>query len=130
MTSITPRIITIALLVLAVAAPVASARPLRDAEGVQTSSLAGTTSDTFQDLRNPDNRTPPVTTQDLRNPDNRVPIYVPPVTEAPRVTTPAVATDDAPSPFVYIIPGVVLIAMLGAGIAFARTSRPARRTAA
>ena len=45
MTSTTPRIITVALLVLAVAAPVASARLVRD-EGVQTSSLAGTTSST------------------------------------------------------------------------------------
>jgi hypothetical protein len=136
MTSTTPRIITVALLVLAVAAPVASAVPPRD-EGVQTSSLAGTTSSTYQDLRGPDARpqaVPAVPRQDLRNPDNLGPRVVAPVLRvAPNpvpVPTPAVGTDDDPSPFVYIIPAIVLIALGATGFAFARTRRSTRRTPA
>jgi hypothetical protein len=133
MTSTTPRIITVALLVLAVAAPVASARSLPD-EGVQTSSLAGTTSSTYQDLRGADARPQAVAAvpdRDLRNADNRAPRYVPPVIRvAPAPVQPTVATDDDPSPFVYIIPAIVLIALGATGFAFARTRRSTRRTAA
>jgi hypothetical protein len=147
MTSITPRIIiTAALLSLAVAVPAASAMPLRDNEGVQTSSLAGTVSP-HQDLRGPDARPqtiPPILkvapTQDLRNPDNQAPRYQGPalkvtpipVQQSPYTadqlkppSTPTVATDDDPSPFVYIIPAIVLVALAGTGLAFARTRRHA-----
>jgi hypothetical protein len=135
MTSTTPRIITTALLVLAVAAPVASARSLRDAEGVQTSSLAGTTSsDTYQDLRGADARpqaAAAVPGQDLRNADNQAPRYVAPVLRvAPNPVQPVVVTDDSPSPFVYIIPAIVLLALGATGLAFARTRRSAHRTPA
>ncbi len=135
MTSTTPRIITAALLVLAVAAPVASARSLRDAEGVQTSSLAGTTSATYNDLRSPDARpqaVPAVPRQDLRSADNLAPRFVAPVPRvAPNpVSTPAVVTDDDPSPFVYVIPAIVLIALGATGFAFARTRRSTRRSPA
>jgi len=156
MTSTTPRIITIALATLAIAAPAATAMPVRDTTGVETSSLAGTTSAPKQDLRNADNRAPVYVApaelapkQDLRNADNRAPVYVPPAELAPNMVPPVVqhpyaadqlkpisspvkATDgdDGTSPFVFIIPAVVLIAMLGAGVAFARTSRPARRSPA
>jgi hypothetical protein len=133
MTSTTPRIITVALLVLAVAAPVASARPLRD-EGVQTSSLAGTTSSTGQDLRGPDARPPAVPAvprQDLRTPDNRAPRFVAPVLRvAPAPVQPTIATDDDPSPFVYIVPAIALIALGATGFAFARTRRSTHRTPA
>jgi hypothetical protein len=151
MTSTTPRIITIALATLALAAPAASAMPMyehgesgtapRADQDIRTSSLAGTTSSPRQDLRNPDQVAPlppqvQAPEQDLRNPDNQAPgIGVAP-SQQPQTapierTKPApVAVDDSgPSPFVYIIPGVVLIALLGAGLAFSRTSRPVRRSA-
>ena len=107
----------------------ASARPLRDDQGVQTSSLAGTMSATFQDLRNPDNRAPAVVTQDLRNADNRAPRSAARVPEVP-AAAPVAATDDDPSPFVYIIPAIVLVALGATGYAFARTRRGAHRTPA
>jgi hypothetical protein len=152
MTSITPRIITVALATLALAAPAANAMPLyAHSEGkdaatargdVRTSSLAGTPSVPKQDLRNPDQQAPapPETVQpkqDLRNPDNRAPGIEPvpaqqPTTyapvEIPKQAPAVVADDNGPSPFVFIIPGVALIALLGAGFAFTRTSRPVRRS--
>src|ERR1044072_9555306 len=87
MTSTTPRILTIALATLALAAPAASAMPLYEHDGsqsarnsgdIQTGSLAGTPSNPVQDLRNPDQRIPlpPPTSapkQDPRNPDNQAP---------------------------------------------------------
>jgi hypothetical protein len=57
MTATTPRIITIALAIVAVAVPAASAVPTRD-NGVQRSRLAGTSSAPAQDLRNPDSQAP------------------------------------------------------------------------
>lgn len=148
MTSTTPRIITAALLSLAVVAPAASAMPI-DNEGIQTSSLAGTVSP-GQDLRGADARPqsiPPILkvapTQDLRNPDNQAPRYQGPalkVTPIPvqqspytadqlkPISTPAVATDDDPSPFVYIIPAVALVALGATGFAFARTRRSTRKS--
>ena len=147
MTSTTPRIITAALLSLAVAAPAASAMPI-DNEGVQTSSLAGTTSAPRQDLRGADARPgavyhAPEVPQDLRNPDNQAPRYQAPaakvapipVQQSPYsadqlkpISSPAVATDDDPSPFVYIIPAVVLVALGATGFAFARTRRSTRKS--
>jgi hypothetical protein len=153
MTSTTTRIITICLTTLAIAAPAASAMPLyahgegsttpRADSHIRTSSLAGTPSSPRQDLRNPDQVAPlppqvQAPQQDFRNPDNRAPgietvPYQQPQTMAPveRPKPAPVAVDDSgPSPFVYIIPGVVLIALLGAGVAFTKTSRPVRRSAA
>jgi hypothetical protein len=152
MTSTTTRIITIVLATLALAAP-ASAMPLyahgesstspRANPDIRTGSLAGTPSTSRQDLRNPDQVAPlppqvQVPQQDFRNPDNRAPgiqaiPYQQPQTMAPveRPKPAPVAVDDNdPSPFVYIIPSVVLIALLGAGYAFLKTSRPVRRSAA
>jgi hypothetical protein len=123
----------------------------RASTDIRTSSLAGTTSTPQQDLRNADQRAPQPAepTQDLRNPDNRAPGVeaAPAPTDTSRIpvqqspyspaqlkpiSTPQAApvADDGPSPFVYIIPSVVLIALLGAGFAFMKTSRPVRRSAA
>ena len=123
----------------------------RSTADIRTSSLAGTTSAPAQDLRNADQQAPqpaePV--QDLRNPDNRAPGVeaAPAPTDTSRIpvqqspyspsqlkpiSTPEAApvADDGPSPFVYIIPSVVLIALLGAGFAFMKTnSRPVRGSA-
>ena len=131
MTSTTTRIITIILATLALTAPVAGAVPVRDTEGVQTSSLAGTTSDKpYQDLRNPDQQAPaPKAHQDLRNPDNRVPAVpsdLPQTMKPVDLTQPAPVADDGPSPLVFILPGLALIAMFGAAAVYTRSSRPAR----
>ena len=109
MTSITPRIIITALAVLALAVPAASAMPLRD--NMQTSSLAGTTSAPRQDLRNADNR----------GPRDVAPVRPAHVPSAP--AKPVAADDGGTSPLVYILPGLVLVGMLGAAFAFARTPR-------
>lgn len=122
----------------------------RASTDIRTSSLAGTTSAPVQDLRNADQRAPQPNepTQDFRNPDNRAPGVeaAPAPTDTSRIpvqqspyspaqlkpiSTPQAApvADDGPSPFVYIIPSVVLIALLGAGFAFMKTSRPVRRSA-
>jgi hypothetical protein len=125
MTSI-PRIIAIVIATLAITAPVAGAMPIRDQEGVQTSSLAGTP-EPRQDIRNPDQQAPaPEPYQDLRNPDQRVPA-VPsdlPTTMKPVHLTPA--ADDGPSPLVFILPALALVAMFGAAVVYTRSSRPAR----
>ena len=140
MTSTTPRIITVALLVLAVAAPMASARPLRDDEGVQRRRAS------------PARRRPPARTCAAPTPGprpsrrSRARTCGTPTTwhraswrrcfagrtatPARPVSTPAVATDDDPSPFVYIIPAIALIALGATGFAFARTRRSTRRTPA
>jgi hypothetical protein len=123
MTSTTTRIITTALAILAFAAPVASAAPIRDTEGVQTSSLAGTTSAPKQDLRNADQRAPGIEAVPAQQPKTMAPV----VLTRPQ---PVVVPDNGPSPLVYIAPSVVLIALLGAGFAFVRTSRPVRESPA
>jgi hypothetical protein len=122
----TTRIITIALAILALAAPVASAMPLRDGSPeIQTSSLAGTTSK--QDLRNErggppigafDNSKANVYVVPSQQPQTMKPVEPPKA--APTATT---DTDDGTSPLVYILPGLVLVAMLAAGYSFARMSR-------
>jgi len=120
MTSTTPRIILIAVAVLALAAPAASARPVLTGHVVHTSSPAGTTSAPAQDLRNPDNRAP-------RYQAPGAVVRKIPERHAPwRIAT----TRSDTSPFAYFIPGVLLIAMLGAGLAYALTSRPVRRSPA
>jgi len=127
MTSTPTRIITITLATLALAAPAATAMPLRDAD-VPTSSLAGTTSASKQDLRNPDQQAPaPRPYQDMRNPDQRI---TPPVPVTPYVpvelTRPAPVADDGPSPLVFIVPSLALVAMLAAAVIYTRSARPAR----
>jgi hypothetical protein len=125
----TARIITTALAILALAAPVASAMPIREAP---TSSLAGTTSpDWHSDMRNPDNQAP--RPEDAPKALAHVPAQQPqtmtPV-PAPKTATPVAATDtdDGPSPLVFILPGLVLIAMVAAGYSVVRTShRPAQQ---
>jgi hypothetical protein len=125
MTSTTTRIITITLTLLALSAPVAGAMPLRDPEGVRTSSLAGSTPPR-QDLRNPDQQAPaPEPYQDLRNPDQRFPAS-PVSSPVPVVNTQPVAVDDGPSPLVFILPALGLLAMLSAAVIYTRSSRPAR----
>ena len=128
MTSTTTRTVAVIVATLALTAPVASAMPMRDAaDGSRTSSLAGTPAQT-QDLRNPDQQAPaPKPKQDLRNPDQQAP-PVPLEPYAPVVLTkPApVTVDDGPSPLVYIIPGLAVVAMLGAAVVYTRSSRPAR----
>jgi hypothetical protein len=120
MTSTTPiRIITIALALLALSAPVAGAMPPRDTVTVAPK----------QDLRNPDQQFPaPRPYQDLRNPDQRFP--APPASSPQPVvrTQPApVANDGGPSPLVWVLPSLVLVAMLGAAVIYTRSSRrPAR----
>jgi hypothetical protein len=124
----TPRIITIALAILALAVPAASAMPIRD-NGAQTSSLAGTSSGPKQDVRNPDNRAPGIEpTQDLRNADNRVPAQQPQTIKPVVIETqPAPVKNDGPSPLVFILPSLALIAMLAAATVYVRSSRqPAR----
>jgi hypothetical protein len=112
MTSTTTRIIiTSALAVLALAVPAASAMAQRGSDGVRTSSLAGTTSAPAQDLRNADNRAPRYVAP-LRHPA--------PVAPAPK---PVAATGGGTSPLVYIIPSLVLVGMIGAAVAYARTPR-------
>jgi hypothetical protein len=128
MTSTTPRIITIALAILALAVPAASAMPTGD-NGVQTSSLAGTSSAPKQDVRNPDNRAPGIgATQDLPNADNRVPAQQPQTMKPVAIETqPVPVKDDGPSPLVFILPSLALIGMLAAATLYARSSRqPAR----
>jgi hypothetical protein len=130
MTSTTARTVAALLATLALTAPVASAMPMRDAEdGSSTSSLAAPPAPK-QDLRNPDQQAPaPEPKQDLRNPDQQAP--APPVPLKPyapvELTKPApVAVDDGPSPLVFIIPTIALVAMLGAAAVYVRSSRPAR----
>jgi hypothetical protein len=128
MTSTTTRTVAVILAALALTAPVASAMPMRDAEdGSRTSSLAGTPAPK-QDLRNPDQQAPaPEPKQDLRNPDQQAP--APPVPLKPyapvELTKPApVTVDDGPSPLVFIVPSIALVAMLGAAALYVRSSRP------
>ncbi len=127
----TIRLITTALLALAVTAPIASAKPVSPyppppwVQPIQ-----------HQDLRNSDNRA--ARPEDARQ-RHTAPVAIPPVQGYPRTAvqpTPpkaaqqsAPATDDGPSPFVYIIPSVVLIGLLGAGYAFMKASRSGRPTA-
>jgi hypothetical protein len=127
MTSTTTRIITTVLAILALAAPVASAMPIRDHAG--TSSLAGTPSAPKQDLRNErggppigafDNSKANVYVVPPQQPQTMKPVHIP-KTAAPAATN--TDTDNGPSPLVFILPGLVLIAMLAAGYSFARMSR-------
>jgi hypothetical protein len=150
MSSSTPRIITIALATLALAAPAATAMPLTEHGETQPAprqdlrnpdQQAPAPAVPKQDLRNPDQQAPApaLPKQDLRNPDNQAPRIenVPaqqPHTFAPVERTkpvPAVVHDDSnPSPLVFILPSLVLIAMLAAATAYAKSLRPARRSVA
>ena len=119
MTSTTTRIITITLAALALAAPAAGAKPMDSENGTQAVPR--------QDIRNPDQQAPaPEPKQDLRNPDQVAP-PVPLEPYAPvELNKPVLVADDGPSPLVYIIPSLALVAMLGAAVIYTRSSRPAR----
>ncbi len=106
--STTTRILTIALAALALAAPVAGASPISEGS--------------------------PASTQD-RHP-RTAHVYVIPAsafkqpsagTAAPahqtKVDQPAVTSGSDPSPLVYIVPSLVLIAMFAAAMVYARGSR-------
>jgi hypothetical protein len=132
MTSTTARIIAIAFAFLAIAAPLASAAPMRDGSpAIRTGSLAGTTDAPKQDLRNADNRPPIYVSPVPQHHPKIANVYVPPVPQQPQTMAPATHTqskpvaaeDDGPSPLVFIVPSLVLVAMFGAGIAFARMPR-------
>ncbi len=141
MTTTTIRLITTALLALAVTAPIASAKPVSPyppPPWVQTIEQHGrgdsdtsTASSPRQDLRNSDNR---AARPEDATPRHTAPVAIPPVRGYPHTAEPvkplkaAPATDDGPSPFVYIIPSVVLIGLLGAGFAFMQASRRGRPT--
>jgi hypothetical protein len=110
MTSTTPRIITIALAILALAVPAASAMPIRD-NGGQTPSWAGT----FWSPT-PDKAHNGVQAQ---QPQTMKPVVI--------ETQPARVKDDGPSPLVFILPSLALIGMLAAATVYVRSSRqPAR----
>jgi len=128
MTSTTPRIITIALAILALAVPAAGARPIWD-NAVQTSSPAGTYAAPKQDLRNPDNQAAGITpTQDPGTTDGRVPAEQPQTMKPVVVESqPAPVKDDGPSPLVFILPSLALIGMLTAATLHVRSSRQAAR---
>ena len=112
MTSTTTRTVAAILATLALTAPVASAMPLRDTDdGSRTSGLAGAPAPK-QDLRNPDQQAPPVPLEP----------YAPVVLTKPAPVT----VDDGPSPLVFILPSIALVAMLGAAVVYTRSSRPAR----
>jgi len=114
MTSTTTRIITIALAALALAAPVAAAKPMPEYQGPHPSTVSGTDSASKQDLRNADRR---VTVVPAQQPQTMKPVVI-------THTKPAPADDDnGVSPFVFIVPGLVLIAMLAAGFGYTRLSR-------
>jgi hypothetical protein len=98
--SSTTRIITIALAILALAAPVAGASPIRDGS-------------------------PPISP-----PHSTPLIDTPPGKDAQPVvkTQPAPAADNDPSPLVYVLAGVTLVGVVAATTAYLRSSRP-RQTA-
>jgi len=142
-----PRITRMVAAILAagllLAVPTANAR-LIDEPKIQTSSLAGTTSDSRQDLRGADAQgapTAPKRKQDLRGADARgVPPSAPKVYPGPPTwpldpeplvppqaqPVPVTAGDDGTSPLTYILPAAGMTLMLGAAFAFAARSRRAR----
>jgi regulator of extracellular matrix RemA (YlzA/DUF370 family) len=142
-------IITAALAALAIAAPAATAMPVR--EHGSTSGEVGITTAPQQDHRSADARdastrpqtgTPSTPGGDLRSADARDagittttprglptwPVDPKPIASAPVNDAAPVAADDDTSPFVYILPGVLASLILAAGMGYAvRTSGRARR---
>ena len=127
---------------LVLAVPAANARPIDD-PAIQTSSLAGTTSESTQNLRGADAQgapTAPESTQNLRGADAQgaptaptTPIPGPPTWPVnpqpiPR-DQPLPAADDDPSPLVYVLPAAAIALMLGAGLGYAARPRRARVSA-
>jgi hypothetical protein len=102
MTSTTPRIITIALAILALAAPVAAAAPIRDG----SPPLAAPT--------------PPARVYVIPDGLFKQPL---PATAPAHDAKPAVSGDSDTSALVYILPSLALIAMFGAAAVFVRASR-------
>src|SRR3954463_15151947 len=113
MTSTTPRIITIALATLALAAPAASAMPLYEHDGSHSAAAQG------QDLRNADQRAPGIQTVPAQQPTTMAPVErTKPV--------PAVSDGNDPSPLVFILPSLALLAMLGAATVYVKSTRRVR----
>jgi len=120
----TIRLITTALLALALTAPIASAAPVSPyppPPWVQSIQQDGHKKTLAHSKRH-----------------HAAPVAIPPVQGYPYTAEqlkplkapqqPAPATDDGPSPSVFIIASVVLIALLGAGIALVKVSRSGRVT--
>ena len=129
MTSTTPRIITIALAMLAIAVPAATAMPARHNRGPaarrrrRRCRTCPHPAPAASDRPSRTSETPTTARLASRPPDPRS--RVDPGPAAPYspaqlkpISTPAGPADDGPSPFVYIIPAVVLIAMFAAGSFF------------
>jgi hypothetical protein len=121
------------------AVPAANARPI-DAPAIQTSSLAGTTSETKQNLRGADAQGAPTTSkQNLRGADAQGAPAAPetnpgpptwPVNPEPIGRVPAqpvaAGSDDGTSPLAYIVPIGAIALMLAAALAYAARPRRAR----
>ncbi len=137
MTSFTPRIITIALAILAFAAPVAGAAPIRDGSPPitrpnQRAHVYVIPASAFKQQ--------PATTAAAHQAkpsvsgtgDRSAHVYVipasafkqqPATTVATHHAKPSVSGDSDPSPLVYILPSLALIAMFGAAAVYVRGSR-------
>ena len=140
MTSSTTRIITIALAILALAAPVAAAAPIRDgspalARPNQRAHVYVIPASAFKQQ--------PATTAPAHQAkppvadtgDRSAHVYVipasafkqqPATTAAAHQAKPSVSGDSDPSPLVYILPSLALIAMFGAAAVYVRRLAPAR----
>jgi hypothetical protein len=144
-----PRITRMAAAVLAIGlllAVPAGARPIDDPQ-IQTSSLAGTTSESTQNLRGADAQGAPTvseSTQNLRGADAQGvptapeapnpgpptwPLDPEPIVRVPAQQLPTVADDGDDSPLKYILPTGAIALMVGAALAFAARPRRARANA-
>jgi hypothetical protein len=103
MTSLTTRIVTIALAALALAAPAANAMPLRD----------NPMTDPLQQLRTLDDPVP------AQQPTTYAPVHI-------AKPAPAAVDDSGASPVAFILPSLVLMGMLGAATIYVRKARPVR----
>ena len=142
-----PRITRMAAAVLAIGlllAVPAGARPIDDPQ-IQTSSLAGTTSESTQNLRGADAQGAPTVSesaQNLRGADAQGaptapevpnpgpptwPLDPDPLVRVPSQPLPAMADDGGDSALKYILPAGALALMAGAALAFA--ARPRRANA-
>ena len=111
-------IVAAALATLALAAPVATAMPQRDAVGTSTSAQ--------QDLRGADARDAGAQSAEPVPGLPTWPVNPEPIAPAPVETTPIAGGDDT-SPLLYVLPGIALSLLLAAGLGYAvRTSRRAR----
>ena len=124
-----PRITRMAAAVLAIGlllAVPASARLIDDPQ-IPTSSLAGTTSESTQNLRGADAQGAP-TAPEVPNPGPPTwPLDPEPIVRVPAQPLPAVSDDGGDSALKYILPAGAVALMVGAALAFA--ARPRRANA-